>query len=240
MQSLSLPYFASVEEINQKIQQGEIEKWEIDPKLQYLDNPNTRISFFSKDGKLYLVTAQYNPTTNQILPPVPVIPKGTLVEPQLINWEKTSKIFNDELNITPNIPNGYCDSEIDGKVSPDYFNSIFQAIDSFQPEVYTYKFKQISTRMGKQCALLKQWTNRDGRIEYWVTDDGYAIIFGTPNTFLIVGNFNDHPFVYTPDWTFDNSDGSTGDDVDYPSLNLDQVKHLLKIKAVEYTFDQIH
>lgn len=249
-----IPNFATVDEISQKLQRGEIERWSIDPNQQISnDQSNVRISFFTKDGGLYLVRARYDQVTNQILPPVQIpVP---IIRPSLIKWNETHRIIYDSAKATPPIPNGYSDTEINGRVPQDYFNPIFQSIDSFQSKNYKYYLQTANTHNGEQPALVKEWSNdSNSRIQLWITngepymigqhqsisDEGWYIVYGTPDTFLIVGNYGSHPFVVAPAFSFDNSDGSTDEDFDFPSLNLEQVKYILKTKAPEYIFDQTH
>ena len=99
-----LPHFATVDEIQQKLQQGQIQRWFIDPKLRIPnDELNVRISFVTNDDKHYLVRARYNQQTNQNFPPVDVPQRGEWRESSLIKWENASNIFNyyDSLNIIP-------------------------------------------------------------------------------------------------------------------------------------------
>ncbi|MEM3858080.1 MAG: hypothetical protein QW478_01595 [Candidatus Micrarchaeaceae archaeon] len=63
----------SVEEINKKIQNNEIEKCELDPLLQpyagsHRSN-NRLLTYTSKNGEIYCVRAEYNPSNNQISNP---------------------------------------------------------------------------------------------------------------------------------------------------------------------------
>jgi hypothetical protein len=66
--------FISFQQISQKLSRNEIERYIIEPLLQpYAGNPsslNRILTMFDKNGMTYLVKAQYNPTTNQISPPV--------------------------------------------------------------------------------------------------------------------------------------------------------------------------
>lgn len=161
----------------------------------------------------------------------------------LINWLNTHTVFNlsnQENNITPKIPNRYDDENVNEKVPLNYFDSIFHSIDSFQPLEFHNTFKIIPTDMGQEGALVKEWISQDSKLQFWITNDGWAVIYGAPTTFLIIGNFVSHPFVMTPLFSFDNSDGSTNEDIDLPVLNLIQVKYLLKTKVPEYIFNQVH
>jgi len=181
----------------------------------------------------------------------------------LINWEETEGIFNDNLrNIIKEISdNNYCDHEVDGEVQKDYLDDVFRRIDNFKYEKFDkYVVKNGETLMGKEDILIKQWSNKDARIQLLVYldketsnyedeiycindeeyDDGYAIIYGDSSTFLILANYGCHPFIYHPSFTFDNSDGSTFEDPSYFSYNLDELKAFFKEKALEYLFNQSH
>jgi hypothetical protein len=163
--------------------------------------------------------------------------------PSLVNWKNTDSIFDQGLfgdKIVSNIPNGYVDKEIKGKVKLKDFDPIFQSLNQFQFNNYRQKFKIIETGIGEQATLLKEWTYDNSKLQFWINNEGWAAIYGITDTFLIVGNFVDRPFVATPLFIFCNSDGSTGDNVDFLSLDFDDVKDLMKTKAIEYIFHQIH
>lgn len=258
MQSYGVPNFATVDEIQRKIQQGQIQRWFIDPNQQPLNSSNAQISFITNDNRLYIVRARYDPQTNQIFSPVEVPRPGEWAEPPLIRWEDTQTVFSDNPNFTPPIPNHYVDTETRRNVPQNYFDQIFRSIDTFQSERYKYYFRTAETiTNGDQCALVKEWKGRNAQIQFWLTtsepetigndtyvsDHGWAIIYGTPTSFLVTGNYGQHPFVLTPTFSFANSDGSTGDNditFDLPSINLDQVKQMLKTKTAEYIFNQRH
>lgn len=158
----------------------------------------------------------------------------------LINWDKTITIFNQGEEITPSIPRHYVDNEIEGKVKLKYFKPIFQSLDEFVSNSFRQSFKIVNTDIGKQACLVKEWFYQNSKLEFWVNNEGWAAIYGTTDTFLIIGNFVDHPFVQTPLFTFCNSDGSTSDQDDFITFNLDDVKSLMKSKVPEYIFNQIH
>lgn len=258
IQHPSLPYLPTFEEISQKLQKGEIEKWFLEPDIQHgTVKPNVRMSFIGKDGKYYNVVLNYDQQNNKIGPPLELPPTGDPIKSSLIKWENTHNILNSGYgsnSITPKISNVYGDHEIDGKVSSNYFDKTFQNIDNFKPEKYHYHFRIVPTDMDDQSALLRQWIYKDTRLQFWITSNNphsdedpnpyvtvsWVIIYGSSDDFLIVGNNGSHPFVITPTFEFGNSDGSTTEDIDFPILNLDQVKYLLKTKAVSYIFDQIH
>ena len=63
--------FISFPDIGDMLSQNKIERYIIDPSLQYLiENSNTIFTFFGKNGITYLVKGRYDPQTNQIFPPV--------------------------------------------------------------------------------------------------------------------------------------------------------------------------
>ena len=108
-----------------------------------------------------------------------------------------------------------------------YFDHIFQSLDNFQSYNYKQTFNIIDTDIGQEAALVKEWSGTNyhlhhqlhvndscdslyvNRLQFWISNKGWAGIYGTTETFLIVGNFVGHPFVRTPEFTFCNSDGST-------------------------------
>jgi hypothetical protein len=61
----------SFEEISRKLQNNEIEHFIIDSILQIWGNSQNRIlTFYGKNGIIYLTKVCYNQQTNQIFPPV--------------------------------------------------------------------------------------------------------------------------------------------------------------------------
>lgn len=285
MNTSGIPTPATFDEIGQRLQRGEIERWYIDPRVQNpADTPNVNVTFITKTGGIYIVRARFDQRTNQIFPPTPIMPLGTRIPPapsvtpvlpqitphlapppvevipeirppnlspatgpSLIRWENSYKIFVDETNITPMIPNSYEDEEILGHVPQNYFDPIFESIDSFQSQQFQYYLNEVDVEEGRACALLKEWIGNNARMQFWITTgielSAWAIIYGTPNTFLIVKNNGGHASVTAPTFYFYSSEASTFEDIDsrsfdLPSLNLDQVKNLLKTKALQFTFNQ--
>lgn len=63
----------TVPEIQEKMNQHEIERFDLDPCLQAYAGSHRRnnrmLTFYSKDGEMYLVRADYDPKTNKINPP---------------------------------------------------------------------------------------------------------------------------------------------------------------------------
>jgi len=239
-----VPNVDTIDEIGQELQHNEIQIWFVyhDVGLSN-DNPTARIFFITKDGELYVVCAIYDYVTNQFLSPLVVPKKEIHTKSTLIKWENTYTIFrlgSQENTITPKIPNTYVDKEINGKVILEDLDYIFQSIDEFKSDVYQYKLMVVPTDMCDESTLFKQWTSGHNQLQCWISNNGWAIIYGTTNLFIIVGNNESHPFVITPTFSFNNSDGSTSEDIDLPSLNFDQVKYLLKTKTVEYIFNQRH
>ena len=261
MQSYGLPNLATFEEIGQMLQRGEIQRWYVNPEQNPENAPNVFLSFISKTGGLYSVLARYDPQTNQIFPPGNVsfrAPVPTAI-PSLIKWNKAHNILEfDRIDtMIPRVEQRYEGQEILGRVSRNYFDPIFQAIDSFQSERYIYKLRQVHTDVGaEQCALSKQWSNNNARLQLWITsdfgnadddeednkhitEDGWTIVYGDANTFLIVGQSNggNEPYVITPTFKFYYPRSYRYENIDYPSLNLEQVKMLLKSKVIEYIFE---
>lgn len=127
-------------------------------------------------------------------------------------------------------------------------NLFFEQIDSFTS--INYKYDLIKVPGPEDCdnkenpSLLKYWSNSNVRLEFWLMKDGasfnFAIIFGTLDNFLILSNIDDHPYIITKDFIFNNSDGSTHENIDFIALDLNQTKYVLKSKTIEYIFKQIH
>lgn len=63
--------FTPFEQIALMLTQTQIERYIIDPSLQYLtETPNSILTIFGKNGITYLVKVRYDQPTNQIFPPV--------------------------------------------------------------------------------------------------------------------------------------------------------------------------
>lgn len=180
----------------------------------------------------------------------------------LIDWCETALIFNDGLKyiIGEISDNNYCDFEVKDEVKEDHYDDVFNKIDNFIPKKYNkFVCDNQFTSMGEEDILVRAWNNNNARLqlltildkeksdnemELYVPvegcDSGYAIIYGDESTFLIVGNYFAHPFVYHPSFAFSNSDGSTFEDCRYDLLNFKQIKNILKRRALEYIFEQVH
>ena len=237
----SIPYFVeSVDAIRDVITNDGIASFCIDPNWNRCnDGPNVQATFVMNSGKTYIVRGFYNPTTNEFNPPVEK-PQPEPI-PELLKWRSMECIFEDTTAYLPPIPEGYSDREIDGQVEVAYFDPIFEELDQFQGRDYTFDLERLQSCVGKKCALIREWSTEGSQLQFYITNEDFAIAFGTATTFLIVGNNHSHPFVRTPRFTFDNSDGSTDIDVTlFPEFTLAQVKQLLKEKAIEYIFDQGH
>ena len=171
-----------------------------------------------------------------------------------IDWRRIHRIFKvDKLpKIIKNytrIPS-YVDREIVGKIlnHEETFFPFYNALSSFIPSNYEYKIRRISTDMGKDYAVIRTWTVKGPSAEgpsaeklvYILANEGYCAIYGSTDTFLVVGCYNCHPFVITPTFAFGNSDGST----DYPdwylSSNLEDIKYQMMANMVSYLFEQVH
>lgn len=166
----------------------------------------------------------------------------------LINWNNIPSIFDNKshevihnLHLLPI----YVDNDTVGTVNLNHFDRQFEQIDNFIPDVFELKNIKISVDDDPTDAIVKRWFNTTVRMEIWkyfnAYDEGYCIIFGSNDTYLITGNKRCHPFIITPNFDFVNSDGSTFDgDLDIQNMDLDAVKSLMKNKTVEYIFNQIH
>ena len=239
----SLPYFASFDEIEAMLNQGQIKSFFVRPEDQRSNDPNTRLAFLTQDDRLFLVSVQYDPETNQIFPPMPSIVMKGPVDSSLIKWDRViEQVFTDRADYLPRIPHGYSDTEIIGQVQPTDLNPIFDELRPFIGDRYRYFFQIADTHNGDQPAMVREWSSQDGqtRLQYCLYDDGWAVVFGSPTTFLVVGNNGAHPFVVTPGWSFDNSDGSTDDDFDPSEMTLAQIKAKAIQKTREFVFEQQH
>ena len=171
-----------------------------------------------------------------------------------INWTKTPYVFNDDtknLFLKGDIKY-YCDDAIE-RVSRSkikkLFDMIFSDMMTFVPIRSSAKTTIAHTPSGDVPSLVRTWKSGSGQtLQFWYadqianmlcTEQGHAIIYESPKTFLIVGNFGSHPFVYTPEFGFVNSDGSTSGKCEFDSTPDSLIK-AAQAKAVEYIFDQIH
>lgn len=98
----------------------------------------------------------------------------------------------------------------------------------------------IPSYVDHEVDVMKGWSppeiDDDGILSLIEADeDNYALIYEGPDDFLVVGLHDCHPFVYTPDFSFYNTDGSTFQEA--PSSNL---KEVIRQKALEFLFNQIH
>lgn len=241
---MSFPFHSRpFREIKEKINEGEFKHFNNLLRDQDVSSQNTLMTFVTQKDKEIKAYVKWDQTTNQIYPPVI----------SLVNWD-LANIFSEDLKHLPKISAGYCDEEIEGKVLPESLNSIFEEIGSFQTGKHRYFLKTAETINGEQPAFVREWSSKDQqtRLQLWITnansdgdeqyntDDGWAILYGSPTTFLTVGIYNAHPFVHTPKWTFDNSDGSTFISLDPCALSFDQIKTKLHELCLEFVFDQGH
>jgi hypothetical protein len=223
--------YTNVKEILQMKRQGIIKYWAIDSRSNSTIWPNVMMTCVTTDDKRYRIQAQYNPDTDQISEPLP----------SLVNWDNTYTIFNDSHTITKRIPSNYVDHEIDGQVDPTIFDPIFQSLTQFQYQKYRYELLNVPSLTGNLCALMREFDNDTNRLQVWITEEGWSVIYCTLDTFLIVGNCGGHPSVTIPAFSFGNSDGSTNDDdIDWPSITFDQIKDLVKTKTIECIWSQEH
>ena len=119
----------------------------------------------------------------------------------------------------------------------EYFDKVSNDIDAFVPVESDYNIKKVNTDLGKQYALVKEWTSehRDKVVEMWIAknDDytGYAIKYQTKNIRLVFGNNGGNAFVIIPDLGFFNELEDIIDDsyykIDFVNMNIDQIKNLI-------------
>ena len=167
----------------------------------------------------------------------------------MINWAETHKIFGDyEKPVISWDDNNICYNEngIDGIIDMSYFDKIMNEIHLFKHVRYEYNFRKIDTYMGKDYAMVKSWYGFDSsknkcKLEYWVTNEkGWAAIFSNKHDFLIIGKCNNHPFITTKDFDFNDSYRSNFDNTDYTIFDLDGVKDLIKLKLKKYIFSHAY
>jgi hypothetical protein len=131
----------------------------------------------------------------------------------LVNWNKTYKIFNDKIKqiIGEVSDNNYCDHDAEIEIKRDDLDYVFNQIDNFKStHFYGDILEDEKTLLGKDNILIKQWVNKDARIQllmimrksseessdsdefsndsYIPCDNDYAIIYGDSSTFLILVN----------------------------------------------------
>lgn len=248
--SLPLQPLTSYEEIEQLLRDGQIKKFSVDPKLQFPGNSNTYMTFITHSGQRLISKVLYNRQTNEIFPPFEIPFEITRGE-SLVDWAKARSVFSDKQDYLPKIPRGYSDSDIEGEVGVEELEVIFDEIREFESGQYKYFLQTVETLNGEAPALVRQWTNGKQRLQLCITnenpsdyqsygDKGWALIYGSPTTFLVIGIFNSHPFVFTPGFTFDNSDGSTDVNFESLSISLDELKDMLVNQTLDFLFDQVH
>lgn len=157
-----------------------------------------------------------------------------------LDWSHTYTCFDDTNTIAPETTKCYVDSEIDGQVTCDIFDPIFQSLKQFQAQKSRIEFRHIPTSTGDECGLMREWYNDTERLQVWIINDGWNAMYGTQHTFLIVGNINGHPNVVIPEFTFGNSDGSTDDVFDCLTSTFEQIKDIMQACAITYIWNQKH
>ena len=128
----------------------------------------------------------------------------------------------------------------------EYFDNVKDDINTFIPLQSDYNIKKVNTDLGKQYALVKEWTSeREEVVEMWIVknDDyiGYAIKYGTKNIHLVFGNNGGNLFVVIPDLGFFNELEDTINhshyEIDFLNMNIDQIKNLIKNKPYKIIED---
>lgn len=165
-----------------------------------------------------------------------------------IDWLETKTIFEDPTQMLFVDAPQMVEHEISTMINQNYFQEIFKSLDNFSLNSYSYYFTNVEIPGDvEQPALVKDWRGKNGeRMQYWVTadedtdDHGWGVIYDGVSTFVVVGNYNDHPFVLTKDIYFYNTDGSTHEQMDFPSFGMEHIAHWTKSKLNDYIFNQIH
>lgn len=166
-----------------------------------------------------------------------------------IDWLETQSIFSDPTQMLFDDPPRSVEHELPTMIARNYFQNIYTSLDNFKLDNYKFYCTnvEIEDSDNEQPALVKEWNGSNGeRLQYWVaanddTDDkGWGAIYDDGRNFVIVGNFNAHPFVLTSDFYFCNSDGSTYEGMDFPSFGIEHIAKWMKDKLVDYCFHQIH
>src|SRR5205823_5796553 len=155
----------------------------------------------------YTIEGKYDPINKLISPP----DKNQMLP--IVDWDRAHNIFNHSLDMVPKIYEHYVVYEIFSFYSLYIFDSIFMNLDLFESCSYIYGLKLNKISKGKQCALVKQWINKDARLQLWIAGEGiisstndqsYAIMYGNSTDFIIVGNNNGHSFVVNRFFEFSN------------------------------------
>ena len=155
-----------------------------------------------------------------------------------INWKYIDRIFTEKKKFLPSIPE-IEPNEIGDRVSRSDFDFIFSKSDRFDTDNYDYDLCRLKTSSGKESALVRTWHHINGnRLLFYILKDSFAIVFATPKTFLMVGNYSHEPFVYTPTFTFNDPDGYYEiDTLDFPSRSLHSIIELLQDTTLQYLFN---
>lgn len=250
------------EEIERLLIEKQIIEFYVEEKR---DGGNVYAIFRTTDGRILRAKVTHNAKTNQIYPPTPSIDKIVTYEQttsrlliqgepalksqkSLFDWSKAKYVFSEK--VVPKKARRYCDQEILEVVRLEDLEEVLTEIEEFISEKYV-EFLQIAhTDEGNQAASVKEWRSMDRltRIQLWRTNadpidgdhnylsgEGWALIYSSPLTYLIVGSFNAHPFVMTPFWRFDNSDGSSGD---WPTF--ENPEPAFRTLTLDFLFNQIH
>ena len=161
----------------------------------------------------------------------------------ILDWDETYRIFESN-HLSKIIPkyrmiHHYVDTEIDGKVQSK--DIILPQLEDFIDSKEISELDQIPTDNGSESALIRHYRKNPNYLDFYILNDGFCCLAEFSNTFLIVGNFQSHPFVITPTFKFFNSDGSTSENCcNFTYLNLEEIINLVTTKALEYIFDQQH
>jgi len=164
-----------------------------------------------------------------------------------INWIHTSSIFDEPAEMLWDEPEQMPEHKLTTIVKQSYFENIFASLDKFKTSKYNFQCTLVEIDGLDQPVLMKEWIgNNHEHLQYWVianedTDtNGWGAIYADENQFLIIGNLNACPFVLTSDFHFQNTDGCTFEEMDFPSFSVDHVVHWMKTNAIEYIWNPCH
>jgi hypothetical protein len=77
----------------------------------------------------------------------------------MINWETSDQVFMDTFSAEIPSKDGYCDDEIEGKVSVNIFDKIFDSLNNFTGDKYTWNVSSLLTCCENELGLIRTWSN---------------------------------------------------------------------------------
>jgi hypothetical protein len=163
-------------------------------------------------------------------------PRGT------IDWENANEyVFSDGSVKSPGTLVPFISEEFldefpdDGSVG---FGDVFERMDEFKNADYEGFYTCVcSNHIG---AIKRRWIKNDERLEYFFANEdglgehGYTVLYSNGVSFLIVGVLGGHPFIYTNEFEYNNSHGSTSEDEFDYNMTLSEIIDAVKKAAHEY------